>query len=112
MTAQEFWDILHNMPEPQPVFWRLYYNAETGQPICYTMEDLPGNYIDVDADTFARSPMNVKVVNGKLVLLPPTVYVDKLCPASTGTLCHNQDVAVVVEKSGTYWKKKSYSKKL
>ena len=55
MTPEEFWSILHDIPEPKPIFWRLYYN-DAGEPVCYSMEDQPGNYIDIDPETFALAP--------------------------------------------------------
>ena len=30
--------------------YRLYYDIETGEPRFYTMEELPGEYIKVDAN--------------------------------------------------------------
>lgn len=96
MNAEEFWAILHAMPEPLPVFWRLYYNAE-GEPITYSMEHLPGTYIDVDPETYARSPQNVRVRNGQLIELKPSVR--KLVPTDTGTPCHPDNVAIVVDKT-------------
>lgn len=109
MTEQEFWDILRNMPDPLPVSWRLYYDPETGQPICYSMEDLPGNYIDVDAETFARSPMNVRVVAGQLKYIVRN-HTHKLAPSDSGTACDPKDVAVVVstDQAHQYWKHKTY----
>ena len=106
MTPEEFWDILHAMPEPQPVFWRLYYN-DAGQPVCYSMEDLPGNYIDIDAKTFALAPANVRVVDNKLKYIT-TRTSDKLVPGTAGTQCHSQNVAIVVEQHGTHWSKQTY----
>ena len=85
MTPEEFWDILHSMPEPQPVFYRLYYNG-AGEPVCYSMEHLPGNYIDIDAETFGLAPHNVCVVNNKLKYIT-TRTSDKLVPGNTGTQC-------------------------
>jgi hypothetical protein len=107
MNAEEFWAILHAMPEPLPVFWRLYYN-ETGEPIIYSMEHLPGTYIEVDAETYARSPMNVRVQNGKLIELKQAVR--KLMPADTGTPCHPDNVAIVVPETEPYqrWSMKTY----
>ena len=106
MTPEEFWDILHAMPEPQPVFYRLYYN-DAGQPVCYSMEDLPGNYIDIDAETFGLAPDNVRVVNGQLKYIT-TCTSDKLVPGIIGTQCHPQSVAVVVTQNGTHWSKQTY----
>ena len=106
MTPEEFWDILHTMPEPQPVFYRLYYN-DAGQPVCYSMEDLPGNYIDIDAETFGLAPVNVRVVDNKLKYIT-TRTSDKLVPSTSGTLCHPQNVAVIVEQNGTPWSKQTY----
>ena len=106
MTSEEFWNILHAMPEPQPVFWRLYYN-DAGLPVCYSMEDLPGNYIDVDSETFALSPQNVQVVDGKLKYFTRRTS-QKIVPSTTGTLCHPQNVAVVVTQHGTPWRKQTY----
>ena len=106
MTPEEFWDILHTMPEPQPVFYRLYYN-DAGQPVCYSMEDLPGNYIDIDAETFGLVPANVRVVDNKLKYIT-TRTSDKLVPSTSGTLCHPQNVAVIVEQNGTPWSKQTY----
>ena len=106
MTPEEFWDILHSMHEPLPVFWRLYYN-DAGEPVCYSMEELPGNYIDIDAETFALAPVNVRVVDRKLKYIT-TRTSDKLVPGNTGTQCHLQNVAVIVTQNGTHWSKQIY----
>lgn len=106
MTPEQFWQILHAMPEPKPVFWRLYYN-EAGQPIYYSMEDLPGNYIDIDAETFALAPANVRVVNGRLRYITQRTA-EKLRPSITGSLCHPQNVAVIVTEHGTHWSKQTH----
>jgi hypothetical protein len=106
MTPEEFWDILHSAPEPLPIFYRLYYN-DAGEPICYSMEDLPGNYIDIDAETFGLTPDNVRVVNGQLKYIT-TRTSDKLVPGTIGTQCHLQNVAVVVTQHGIPWSKQTY----
>ena len=93
MDAEEFWKILHDVPEPKPVFFRLYYN-EAGEPITYSMEDLPGTYIEVTADIFARTPSNVRVRDGRLIELKSAVR--RLAPTDTGTACHPNNVAIVV----------------
>jgi len=93
MNAEEFWAILHAMPEPQPVSWRLYYN-KAGEPITYSMEHLPGTYIEVDAETYARAPMNVRVRDGRLIELKSAVR--RLVPGDAGTPCHPNNVAIAV----------------
>ena len=107
MTEKEFWDILHNAPDPCPVFFRLYYD-ELGNPITYTMEDLPGNYIEIDAATFALGLLNVRVRNNKLIEIA-TMRSQKLVPGSMGVKCHSQDVAVIVTTApNTQWNKQVY----
>ena len=107
MNAEEFWAILHAMPEPKPVFFRLYYDDQ-GRPITYTMEDLPGTYIDINAETYARSPLNIRVQNGQIVELKQTVQ--KLMPADTGTPCHPDNVAIVVPETEPHqrWSMKTH----
>ena len=96
MNEEEFWSILQAMPEPKQIFYRLYYN-DAGSPIIYSMEDLPGNYIEVDQSTYVLTPFNVKVIDGKLVYINPVVTVKKLQPSINGTACDPQDVCIVVD---------------
>mgnify|MGYP003347116734 FL=1 len=94
-------------PEPLPVFWRLYYDDQ-GRPITYSMEELPGNYIEIDADTYHRGPLNVRVVDGQLRYIQHT-WSQKLVPSDTGTPCDPRDVAIVVAgEPATYWSRKLY----
>jgi len=95
MTEEEFWSILQAIPDPNPVFYRLYYNDD-GSPIIYSMEHLPGNYIEVDQSTYVLTPFNVRVINDKLVYIKPVVTVKKLQPSIDGTACDPQDVCIVV----------------
>jgi hypothetical protein len=96
MTPDEFWNILYQTPEPLPVFYRLYHD-EQGFPLFYSMEDVPGNYIEIDRETFVNTP-NVRVVNGQLITLK-TATVTKLRPDNTGTACDPRDVSIVVDES-------------
>jgi hypothetical protein len=107
MNPEEFWAILHAMPEPLPVSFRLYYDAK-GEPITYSMEDMPGTYIEVDAETYARSPRNVRVRNGQLIELKSAVR--RLAPADTGTPCYPDNVAIVVADTEPYqrWSMKTH----
>ncbi len=93
-------------PDPKPVFYRLYYNDD-GTPKCYTMEDLPGKYVEVDREMYLAHLWNVRVVDNRLQIIPPTISVKKLVSdIYTGTSCHLQDVCVVVtpDQSHHKWK--------
>jgi hypothetical protein len=109
MTEEEFWAILHAIPEPVEPIRRLYYN-ELGEPLFYAAEDLPGNYIDVDAETFARASSRVRVKNGQLISTVTHQVAQKLTPADYGTPCDTRDVCVVVnaEQPHTKWTIKTY----
>jgi hypothetical protein len=95
MNEKEFWSILQSIPEPMPILYRLYYN-DAGSPIIYSMEELPGNYIEVDQQTYVLAPFNVKVLDSKLVYIKPVITVKKLQPSIDGTACNPQDVCIVV----------------
>ena len=106
MTEHEFLEFWNNYQwtDIKPVHYRLYYD-DTGLPLFYSHEDLPGKYIDVTPEQFALQDRSVKVVNGKCIRRR-TVWMTKLVPADSGTLCHSQDVAVVVsDYPGQYWKR-------
>jgi len=108
MTLEEFWAILHAPVEVNPIFFRLYYNDD-GTLICYSMEDLPHNYIEIDAETYSRSPSNVRVVNGKIKEVKPASLVKKLVPGEDGVLCDPRDVCVVTKSQpNVKWSLKTY----
>ena len=99
----EFWQSFQ-WPEIQPVTYRLYYDDE-GRPIIYTMEDLPGTYIEVDQATYIYGSFGVKVVEGKLIIIQPAITAKKLQPSQNqGTPCDPRDVCVVVDHSENHQK--------
>jgi hypothetical protein len=98
-TTQNFLEVWNSLDPwtPPVVLFRLYYN-DTGSPIEYSHEDKPGNYIDVDPETFRDQSLNVRVVNGRLIKIAPRITVTKLVPhTDIGTCCAVQDVCVVVD---------------
>jgi len=106
-TTENFLKVMAEFewPENKPVSYRLYYN-EDGSPKCYTMDDLPGKYIQVDRETYINHVWNVKVVDNNLVIIPLSVTVQKLVQdTERGTPCHPKDITVVVdpEYSHTKW---------
>jgi len=106
MTPEEFFGAFANLPDAKPVFYRLYHD-HTGMPLFYSMEDLPGIYIEIGPAEFGKSFKNIRVRDGKIVEVTWQTS-EKIVPANTGTLCYPQDVAVIVEQNGTYWNKKTY----
>jgi hypothetical protein len=108
MTPEQFWSILHNMPEPLPVSYRLYHDDQ-GRPLFYSMETVPGTYIEIDQTTFARGASNVRVRDGKLIEITWTTTT-KLVPGNSGSPCHPDNVAVIVteDQPHTKWSKKTY----
>lgn len=80
-------------PESQAVTYRLYYD-ENGQPICYSMEELDGNYVEITAEQFARSDAHVVVREGKIHAQPLPLPAH-LVPAESGTACVSDDVSIV-----------------
>jgi hypothetical protein len=106
-TTENFFKALsewQDTSQPQMLFYRLYYD-QLGQPICYSMEDLPGNYIEITAEQFAQSSPHLRVVDGKLVL-PRVPCSPTLVPSDQGTAWVVEDVAVVVADTQphTKWK--------
>ena len=108
MTPEQFWSILHNMPEPLPVSYRLYHDDQ-GRPLFYSMETVPGTYIEIDQATFARSASNVRVQDGKLIEIT-WATTTKLVPGNSGSPCHPDNVAVIVteDRPHTKWSRKTY----
>jgi hypothetical protein len=109
MTPDEFWAILHDVPTEAVTIHRLYYN-EQGEPLFYATEDFPGNYIDIDQETFARASSQVRVQNGQIVSTVTHRVTRKLVPSDTGTACDSRDVCVVVDQNLPHikWTIKTY----
>lgn len=108
-TTQNFWSVIENFqwPDPVPVTYRLYHNDQ-GQPLFYSMEALPGTYIEVDQATYIHGSYQVLIKNGKLILLEPRTQVSKLAPDNDhGVPCDQRDVCVVVAPDQPHqkWKK-------
>lgn len=87
--------------------YRLYYDDQ-GDPLFYSTEDLPGNYIEIDLETFSRSSGHVRVVNGQLVKKNYSRTV-KLVPGDQGTPCDPRDITVVIseDRLNIKWQRKN-----
>ena len=108
MNHEQFVNIWLTAQPPKPVFYRLYY-GQHGEPLFYSMEDLPGNYIDIDAEFYARSPRNIRVRHGKIHIVDRNMP-RKLVPSAQGTPCDPRDVCIVVSsnQSHTKWSTKTH----
>jgi hypothetical protein len=103
-TTENFWKAwAEPVPAPAPIFFRLYYN-ERGEPVSYSMEDILGNYIEIDAETYARSSVSVRVIDGKLVHVVPKKPTSKLKPSDAGTPCLPDNVSIVVSEQQSHIK--------
>ena len=97
-TTENFWKAwIEPVDPPKPIFYRLYYDSQ-GHPVCYTMEDLPGTYIEIDQATYAQSSLNVRVVNDQVQIIKKGSMVSKLQPCEQGTSCDPRDVCVIIDK--------------
>ena len=96
MTPEEFWAILHDVPAEVVTVRRLYYSGQ-GEPLFYSMEDLPGLYIEVDQHTYINANHAVKIVDGKLIEIKAKQSATKLHPTHDhGICCDPRDVCVIV----------------
>ena len=99
--------IIWEAPAIEAPEFRLYFD-DKGQVVCYTCEKLEGDYIVIDALTFAEARPDVRVVDGKLIKAGTTAVVSRLYPSDEGRLCEEEDVSVISEKTGQYWKLKTH----
>ena len=79
------------------VEFRLYYD-DNGRCICYTCENLKGDYLVIDSQTFAEGRPDVKVVDGKLIKPSSIINIVKLVINDEGTTCAEEDIGIVVDK--------------
>jgi len=93
------------------VEFRLYYD-DNGDIICYSCENLEGNYLVIDAQTYAECRFDLRVIDGELVKLSSKVNIIKLVPDKSGISCPIEDNAIIVDDSYSgetlKWKTKIY----
>lgn len=108
MTPEQLQQMFQAMPEPLKPFFRLYHDAE-GKPLFYSMADEPGTYIEITPEEYHSNKSNVRVRDGRLVE-KTWATTAKLVPGNSGTLCHPDNVAVVVAEDQPHirWSKKTY----
>jgi hypothetical protein len=91
-------DFFRNLPPVKQPSYRIYYNLD-GRPTSYSVDDLPGNYIEVDVAVYMSGDTNIRIVNGKIVKIKPPVSVAKLIPGDQGVSCHPDNVCIVVDST-------------
>jgi hypothetical protein len=112
MTENDDVVILWEAPKIVPPEFRLYYD-EKGKVICYTCEKLDGNYIIIDALTYAEGRPDIRVIDGKIVKVATNVVITKLVPdTNEGKWCVKEDVSIITDSSykgeKTKWKLNLY----
>lgn len=95
---QEEFMIVWEAPVIVPPEFRLYYD-EHGAVVCYTGDkSITGNYIVIDALTFAQARPDVRVIDGKISTVAPNAVVHKLMPNETeGIDCYMEDISILVD---------------
>ncbi len=111
-NEQEDYILIWEAPKIEKPEFRLYYD-EKGHVISYTCEKPPGNYIVIDATTYAEGRPDVRVLDGKLVKISNNAVVSKLVPdKKEGQTCTKDDISIIVtgkEKvKKQKWKLKTY----
>jgi len=111
MSEEKDHVIIWEAPKIVPPEFRLYYD-EHGKVLCYSGDkSLEGNYIVIDAMTFAEARPDVRVIDGKVSRFKAEAVVHKLMPNELeGIACSIDDISIIVRSSEphTKWKLKTY----
>ena len=88
--------------------FRVYYDSKSGQILNYTNDELPGEYIVVDKETFAQHRFDCIVRGGKIVSY--RLPIGKLVPSESGTPCTIDDVSIIAVEGqpSRYWSMRTY----
>jgi len=99
--------ILWEQPKLEPPEFRLYYD-DNGNVIYYNGDKSGiGNYIVIDALTFAAARHDIKVIDNKISTVAANAVIHKLMPNDIeGIECHLEDISVVVDNTYTDKNKK------
>lgn len=106
MVSDEEYVIVWEAPEIVKPEFRLYYD-ERGNVLFYTCEKPEGDYIVIDTQTYAEARPDIKVVDGKIVRGGASTISSRLHRSIEGTLCEVEDVSIITEAAGQYWKLKT-----
>lgn len=105
MNEQEFWQALQPIPASTTVY-KLYYD-EQGRPIKYSVDNEPGNYIEVSVEDYLRSNFQVRIREGQIVYLKQPA-IPRLVKSQQGTATHPSDITIIQTDSTTRWSLQAY----
>ena len=100
--------VVWEAPEIVKPEFRLYYD-KSGNVLFYTCEKPEGDYIVIDAMTYAEARPDVRVLDGKIIRDTTVKLYSRLHKDNEGTLCELEDISVITETNGQYWKLKTVS---
>ena len=106
--SDEEYVIVWEAPKIVKPEFRLYYDNR-GNVLFYTCEKPDGDYIVIDALTYAESRPDLKIVDGRIVRNSSSTVISKLGISNDGTMCEKEDISIIAEKNGQYWKLKTVS---
>lgn len=96
---QADYTILWEAPKIEPPEFRLYYD-DTGKVVTYTCEKLDGNFIIIDAMTFAEARPDVRVIDERLIRAVSCSVVSKLVKdKKEGLTCAADDVSIIIDNA-------------
>lgn len=103
---QEEYILLWDAPVIVKPEFRLYYDS-TGHVISYTCEKPEGNYVLIDAQTYAEGRPDIRVVDGRIVRISNNAVVSKLVPdKKEGQVCSAEDLSILVSSKSKVKKQK------
>lgn len=108
MVNNEEHVIIWEAPEIVKPEFRLYYDKH-GNVLFYTCEKPEGDYIVIDTLTYAEARPDLKVIDGKIVKDYQNTIVSRLYPDNDGVMCEFEDISIITESDGKYWKLKTIS---
>jgi len=107
-TENKDFIVIYEAPVIEKPEFRLYYD-EKGNVLSYTTDKLEGNYIVIDAATFAEGRPDVIVLDNKITKKSLTTISSKYVPSDNPeVICHKDDISIITNKKGKGWVIKFY----
>lgn len=97
--SEELTTVFKMTPVDKPTF-KLYYD-EKGYVVTYTTEELDGNYLIIDAITYAEARPDVCVIDGQIMKKSDYTVINKLIPSDEGQACYFDDISILTNEFKT-----------